>query len=60
MPRGGYRPGAGRKEKPEEDKTQKKSFSLPMDVLDYLKKQDNASAYVTRLIREDIKKNSER
>lgn len=56
MPKGGARPGAGRKPKPEEIKADHRTFSLPFDMIDFLKTKPNASMYVADLIKADMEK----
>jgi len=56
MPKGGARPGSGPKPKPAEDKKDHRTFSLPYDVIDFLKTKPNASQYVAALIKADMLK----
>lgn len=42
---------------PAEERVKRTSFTLPSDVVDFLRIQRNADNYVTELIRREMKKN---
>lgn len=42
---------------PAEERVKRISFTLPVDVTDFLRAQRNADSYVTELIRREMKKN---
>jgi len=60
MSRGGYRPGAGRKQKPEQEKTYQRNFTLSFEANEYLVGFINASKYINQLILDDMKRKAEK
>lgn len=54
MPRGGYRPGSGRKAKLKEDQYKRRLVTLPPELDQYLQTMKNASTYIAELIRKDM------
>jgi hypothetical protein len=59
MPKGGFRPGSGRKIEPDNEKSVKKLLTFPADVAAYLETKPNVSRYVSELILEDMKRKTE-